>query len=107
MCQKLQHISNRKYEALTSFMRDQNTNPESLFVDSLDSHTFAELLKQERSVGKGSISRGGAGFNGNQDIIMSDIGLEDLLDAHNMIDLDNSYQLLVTEDVRNFQKLRK
>mmetsp|Transcript_14793 Transcript_14793/g.20035 ORF Transcript_14793/g.20035 Transcript_14793/m.20035 type:complete len:108 (+) Transcript_14793:589-912(+) len=84
-CQKLQQVSNRKYEALTSFLRDQNT--ESLFVDTLDSNTFHDMLRNERSFnGKNSM---GSRAPALPDLVASDMALEDILDVQNLMDLDN------------------
>ena len=41
-CHKLQQVSNKKCDALTTFLRDQNS--ETFFVDTIDSQTIRDLL---------------------------------------------------------------
>ena len=67
-------------------MRDQNTNNESLFVDTIDSNTFADIIRGE--TGK---ARGGVPSGAGPDFIPSDMALEDILDVQNLIDMDNHF----------------
>ena len=69
-CIKLQQVSNKKCEALTTFLRDQNS--EAFLLDSLDSHSILDLLGNEGN----DTGRPNSGF---QNLGTDNLNLEDIL----------------------------
>ena len=87
LCHKLQQVANRKYEMLTKFFQDPESqikvSGETFFVDSIDSRTVIDNLQGQYSGRTSIFSR-----KVNPDDDLND--LEEILNHHNLLDLVSS-----------------
>ena len=87
LCHKLQQVANRKYEMLTKFLQDPESqikvSGETFFVDSIDSRTVIDNLQGQYSGRTSIFSR-----KVNPDDDLND--LEEILNHHNLLDLVSS-----------------
>ena len=92
LCHKLQQVANRKYEVLTKFLQDPESqikvSGETFFVDSIDSRTVIDNLLHFDGQGQHSGRTSIFSRKVNPDDDLND--LEEILNHHNLLDIVSS-----------------